>query len=113
MALYHLDPRQAGAGTAPDVYVYGGEPGQSFGVAKPWVYIPHPDDGRCDAIGYFDTEAAALRAAREAAGFGHVAERPCDERTQRTIPVATFADDTDKDECGICAWPRDAHRVQP
>lgn len=84
MALYHLDPRQAGTGAAPDVNVwaytrlYANAPiewaydvTRTTAIAQGESYTPHGAG--------FDSESAALRAAREAAGFGHVAERACDK----------------------------------
>lgn len=92
MALYHLDPRQAGTGAAPDVEtrIFHG------------MWHAFARDGRMLArtSGH---EHAALRAAREAAGFGHVAEQPCQEASWDEGPIGN---------CYHCGWQRDAHRVQ-
>lgn len=103
MGLYHLDPRQAGTGAAPDVDVRFTDDGDE---GAGWFYRPTCAGlpGRTDA--YFDTEAAALAAARQAAGFGHVAERACDG----FVRAPRASDPSDLDDCATCAWPRDAHR---
>ena len=106
MALYHIDPRQAGTGAAPNVNVYESITAHGrrwffspFGVTE---FCPHPA-----SMQYFD-EQSALRAAREAAGFGHVAETAChcDVATCRLWDTGAEADN----ECPHCAWPRDAHK---
>lgn len=102
MSLWNLDPRQAGV-TEPEVaIVERSQTSKSLGYA-PFVAVArdHNYEG--------DTEAAALRAARVAAGFGHVAEQPCAQMQY------TFSDgdldciETPDDECEQCGWPRDRH----
>lgn len=93
MTLYHLDPRQAGTGAAADV--------ETRIVHGMWTALdPRTGDVLARTSGH---EPAALRAAREAAGFGHVHERACDEYEWLT-PF-----DGPNDECVQCAWPRGAH----
>lgn len=134
MALYHLDPRQAGTGVAPTVSIREREPGERLFC---WQMI---DRGRPGSpVGRFKTEAYALRAAREAAGFGHVAETACDALAWPKSPeprCGTHGWQTLPDgrcmpwrydhaaqryewepnrltyivECPTCAWPRDAHK---
>lgn len=107
MSLHHLDPRQAGTGAAPDVEI------DSIAGMFWWVDSAgrhHP----------FDTEAAALAAARAAAGFGHVAERACATEGVCVSCSSVEAAERHKDcphckdnfTCDACAWPRDAHQVQ-
>lgn len=100
MALYYLDPRQAGTGAAPDVDVYLSP------VDGAWAadILTEPSPDAC-SFGPHLTEHAALAAAREAAGFGHVAERACDA-TQTHVLYHCNIDTT----CRVCAWPRDAHK---
>jgi hypothetical protein len=94
--MHHLDPRQAGTGAAPDVEITRGPlvPGEPFGAYRP--------DGARLATG--DTEAAALHAARDAAGFGHVAERACDAIERE----AGYHYDSDG-ECVFCGWDFHSH----
>lgn len=97
MSLHHLDPRQAGTGAAPDVDVY------AYSQQRAWGYT--------DRVGgtlhgeRFATEAAALAAAREAAGFGHVAEKPCDAWNHGYL--------AGHKECSECHWRWDAHQNHP
>ena len=100
MALYHLDPRQAGTGAAPDVWITTGpmigDKASGFRAIDKRNKAP---------LAWGETESAALTAARQAAGFGHVAERACSD------PYYDYHDEPD--DCGRCAWPRDAHQVTP
>jgi hypothetical protein len=103
--LYYLDPRQAGTGAAPDVKIH--RIGDVF-----YLYYPAPKGARTlwrsprGSRSRFTDEQSALAAARQAAGFGHVAEEPCaqwlaietDERRAR-----------EPETCADCAWSRDAH----
>lgn len=98
MSLHHLDPRQAGTGEAPDVETREHSCGSLDGKRK-WMAIPTTHEL---ASGFYATEAEALTAARQTAGFGHVAERACD--TWCPIPDAT-------DLCTYCLWSCDAHKV--
>lgn len=114
MSLHHLDPRRAGTGAEPDVetrLVYDMENNR-----ERWHWADTDGDDCCHPIplGGYLTESAALAAARAAAGFGHVAERACDD------PV--YADDIDQEDapewahgpmCCQCAWSRDAHVSVP
>lgn len=86
MALYHLDPRQAGAGVRPDIEIN---------------ILGRYSDAEADAM-----TKAALRAAREAAGFGHVAEKPCESFFGKRVNAAGGL----ARHCATCAWPRDAHK---
>lgn len=90
MSRWNLDPRNVGV-TEPDVIVSENGAGEWFTTSTA-------------APGPYPTEAAALQAARIAAGFGHVAEQPCStpcwvdihqRRTER--------------ECCRCAWPPERH----
>lgn len=96
MSLWNLDPRQAGV-TEPDVEVYRAYDA----LGKPWIARRFVSDTVGSRLGAGPTEAAALRAAREAAGFGHVAEQPCLFYSRTSGPLI--------DECEQCAWPRDRH----
>lgn len=51
----------------------------------------------------YDTARAALTAAREAAGFGDVAEQPCDYWKCSHVTHCQGHD------CHECFWPRAAH----
>lgn len=113
MSLHHLDPRQAGTGATPDVEIY------TCALELPNTAnckAPRPHWHGSDIYGEFLTEAAALTAARAAAGFGHVAEQVCNAtqanitRIVRTIPQFLNETDAAKDEGATCAWPRDAHQ---
>lgn len=107
MALYHLDPRQAASGAAPDAAIDQIETYQTL-VRLPeykrrvwrWTAVRRTAPEEQYHFPY-PTEQAALRAAREAAGFGHVAEQPC-ERRPPWITVDGY--------CMHCRWPRAAHR---
>jgi hypothetical protein len=121
MGRYHLDPRTTGTGTGRHVETH--KPGGMTG----WFYTLPPYrflTGR-NGLG-FDTEAAALAAARAAAGFGHVAEQPCgpfyecnhDTCEDDDCPSGEHSDCEhfsegcqDNDACHECAWPRHAHTV--
>lgn len=96
MSVHHLDPRQAGTGAAPDLDLIETQWG--------WRAADLRDRSASAASrlipGTLKTEGEALAAARQAAGFGHVAERACDLFNPRG--------DIDG-ECDCCAWPRDAH----
>lgn len=103
MALYHLDPRQAGTEAAADV-----ETRIFHGMWHAFAL-----DGRMLArtSGH---EQSALRAAREAAGFGHVAEAACDTFIPHAYESsADNAELIETGECETCAWPRNAHRMTP
>lgn len=103
MSLHHLDPRQAGV-TEPDVEVYRAYDA----LGKPWIARRFVSDTVGSRLGAGPTEAAALRAARIAAGFGHVAEQPCEEfvyppedQDQAWIPP--------EQECLGCFWTYARH----
>ena len=102
MALYHLDPRQAASGAAPDCQT---TLRRVSGPSFLWTVTR--------LSRYFDTEAEALAAAREAAGFGHVAEQPCGGDFKCRIHGSIYHDPCDCTECKECAWPRAAHQVTP
>lgn len=103
MALYHLDPRQVGTG-APNCDITEAVGGGVIVLINGFQW-----GGDIDASGagnaVFPDEQSALRAAREAAGFGHVAERACD-----TWCAIIPDDDTVDDVCTYCLWPRAAHK---
>lgn len=107
MSLHHLDPRQAGV-TEPDVaIVERSQTAKSFGYA-PFVAVAR--DHNYEA----DTEAAALQAAREAAGFGHVAEQPCTSfKCRFHDPARCTAKYPVTPECLAycltCAWTEERH----
>ena len=117
MALYHLDPRQAGTGAAPDVETI------NEGTIGWTAFRIYADGSHAHALlTNRPDEQAALRAAREAAGFGHVAERPCDchRRTGCCTVCGQYTDfqshspckasmQDPRQECTQCAWPRAAH----
>lgn len=94
MSLHHLDPRQAGTGAAPNLVTFQGT------VQRKWYAHRR---GQPDKIlaGQCETEAAALAAARAAAGFGHVAEQPCAFHCFNLYRT---------EDCGTCGWSSDAHQ---
>ena len=106
MSLYHFDPRQAGTGAKPDVETYSAFNGTR--IAAHLIKI--------NRVLYADSEQSALRAAREAAGFGHVAEQPCGEYVSpfRRAGICTSCEQSDA-QCACscvhqdCTWPRAAH----
>lgn len=119
MAFYHLDPRQAGTGAAPNCDITEAVGGGVIVLINGFQW-----GGDIDASGagnaVFPDEQSALRAAREAAGFGHVAETACDafvepghlscaEKPEYGCCADAYSSAA---ECADCAWPRDAHRVQ-
>lgn len=99
MSLHHLDPRTAGVQT-PDVKVVWHE---RIDDEIQWTCM------LCDRLQIlsisYDSAAAALKAARAAAGFGHVAEQPCSAFQPHLSAVCGIPG-----ECSQCAWPRAAHR---
>lgn len=95
MSLHHLDPRQAG--TEPDVEILTSPIGLCYEI-----------DRLRRSGGPYSSPAAALRAAREAVGFGHVAEQPCDEYQPLTRSMVAVGGEIG-DECRYCAWPKDRH----
>lgn len=103
MALYHLDPRQAGTGAAPNCDITEAVGGGVIVLINGFQW-----GGDIDASGagnaVFPDEQSALRAAREAAGFGHVAETACDhyEPFCPSVPP-THA-------CRHCTWPHNTHK---
>lgn len=103
MSLYHLDPRHAATGAAPDVEIWSyPEPyAETPNGLRSWAYSVNGGPHDSYAQG-FQTEHTALHAAREAAGFGHVAERPCGAWKPVSVIDGTRV-------CDTCAWPRDAH----
>ena len=117
MPFYYLDPRQAGTDATPDVEVWASQ-GQN-GIDYFWKRLNSQGEGLNLGM---RSAAEALRAARKAAGFGHVAERPCDchRRTgcctvcgqytdfQSHLPCKASMQDP-RQECSRCTWPRDAH----
>jgi hypothetical protein len=103
MALYHLDPRQAG-NAPPDVEVYRAYDA----LGKPFfARRVHESIGGFLAEG--KTEAAALAAARTAAGFAHVAEQPCEAFQHEPDTGACTHAAGDCGDCFECSWPRGRH----
>ena len=100
MSLHHLDPRQAGTGAAPDVRI------RYARVRGDWRAVG-ARTGRALALAA-PTEAAALAAARHAAGFGHVAEQVCDQYYAPGYPDTK--PNGDPIDCATCTWPFDAHK---
>lgn len=98
MSLHHLDPRKAGTDAAPDV--------RTEKLNGTWYVFRHSD--QC-GIAWEATEADALRAARQAAGFGDVAEQPCDAFAKQIVATADGFLDV---RCAGCHWSRDAHGVR-
>lgn len=101
MSLHHLDPRQAGTGAKPDLWVFFGNAHGLLAQAG-WYSVRNESNGPFD--GPHENEAAALAAARAAAGFGHVAERACDK------PTCNVAEHELCPQCSTCYWDRDAHQ---
>lgn len=93
--MHHLDPR-------------------NVGVTEPDVEINELPNGRWEAFfsdvhtfGYA-TEAVALRTVRIAAGYGHVAEQPC-ERFVHEPDTGRCEHDGDCGDCFECAWTEERH----
>jgi hypothetical protein len=138
VSLYHLDPRQAGTGAAPDVEVW---PSQGpNGIDYFWKRLNGPGEGLNVGM---RSEAAAIGAARAAAGFGDIPEKPCGSFTRKvpfqahcagcgfnSVTMDTcsncgrplnpsedrrvfrqmFEREHYAKPCDECAWPRDAHQ---
>jgi hypothetical protein len=89
---------------APDVEIYQNVPVDGVYYYTFGGMVRQPDGHlkwERQWFGGYPTHAAALAAARAAAGFGHVDERPCHSYDW---PVRRQGAD-----CTRCAWPRDAH----
>ena len=104
MGMHYLNPRRAGVpGAEPDVEVYK----ERWRLGPEWVARCYVDRA---LLGESDTATAALAAARDAAGFGHVAEQPCKAFTCPNIAHAMqLRRCRDDEECMDCAWPLSAH----
>src|SRR6185295_1804556 len=105
MSLHYLDPPRAmEPGAKPDVETWATWTTKT-GERSAFRYGPPCDqDETVRPIGIaqrtYPTEREALHAARVAAGFGHVAERPCN---------SVEAYDDGHGDCCQCAWPMVAH----
>lgn len=118
--LYHLDPRRTGTGAEADVTTHTTGRDRDTGAEEwyarvktkwlalatgraAWTHLPNATA--------FPTESAALDAARAAAGFSHVAEKPCD---YAFIPaLGQINRDTYGDGCVTCGWSRAEHERNP
>lgn len=105
MPLYYLDPRQADTGAPYDLDMIETQWG--------WRAADLRDRSASAASrlipGTLKTEAEALRHAREAAGFGHVAERACFAFVRPCRADAHYHGEACDTECDVCTWPRAAH----
>lgn len=108
MSLHYLDPRRAGTGAEADLEtVYDPE---GNGESRPWYVMRHPGTSNIDDYSHpFETESAALAAARAAAGFSHVAEKPCGE--WRHDKACECEPERLYHECDVCGWYRQHHAI--
>lgn len=106
MRRWNLDPRQAGV-TEPDVETIAPLPESKRQRFNDRLWIAEPRD-RAVPVTYGATEAAALHAARIAAGYGHVAEQPC-ARFVHEPDTGRCEHDGDCGDCFDCAWPFERH----
>lgn len=110
MSLWNLDPRQAGV-TEPDVQLIEK---RSYGhpADRGWYALTAPDAPEALCSGPCADAASALRALREQAGLGHVAEQPCDRFRPHEDAHPSW-DSAEYDECSVedggCAWPSWCH----
>ncbi len=113
MPTYFLDPRQVGTGAAPGVKVrmmcaadFMAHNIQWYGPRHDGVTFGYRANGQWHAG--FDSEQDALRAASYAAGFGHVAEKPC-ALEPKGVQLAAGPLAEDDPECPGCHWLASTH----